>query len=266
MITTELVSPENIGTKIDFEELKNGCSPVAFFVNGFGGCAPCITRNLHKKLQLEQISVYDLDWNDIYIRRQSVYLSFSDSTFVNDMVKKVIPAIKPGRKILMIGHSFGSDTLLKVAQLIMPRKIAFLGVLDTIEKFGKRTTKVVPSNVEYFYNRWTKYPSLPRNIPAFGIPGTTLQIGIALNPNQSGELLIDNHSTYSDQKEQSYSYNADGSPILVPDESHQTNNVKERGKSGDKTRHQIITHGCKYAIYKDLYIQQQMWEIIKQML
>jgi hypothetical protein len=77
----------------------------------------------------------------------------------------VIPAIKPGRKILMIGHSFGSDTLLKVAQLIMPRKIAFLGVLDTIEKFGKRTTKVVPSNVEYFYNRWTKYPSLPRNSP-----------------------------------------------------------------------------------------------------
>ena len=62
------------------------------------------------------------------------------------------------------------------------------------------------------------------------------------------------------QKEQSYAYYADGSPILVADQ----NNSKTRQKSPDNNRHQIITHGCKYAIYKDPYIQQQMFEILKE--
>ena len=249
MLDPQLCSSENIGNKIDFYKLKHETNPVVFFVNGFGGCAPCITRNLHQNLQLQNICVCDLDWNDIYLRKRSVYWQFTDTIFINDMVNKVIPIVNPQRKIIAIGHSLGANALLEIARRIMPRKIAFLGILDAVKSWGLRSTKPVSSNVEYFYNRWTKNPSLPRNLPALSIFGSTYKIGVAINAHQSGELLISNSLTYSNQKEQSYGYYADGSPIIVTNHRH--------------ARHQIVTHGCQNAIYKDLYIQQQMFSIIQ---
>lgn len=252
MVKTELSSPDNVGTKINFQELKEGTTPVAFFVNGFGGCAPCITRILHKKLQLQGISVYDLDWNDIYLRRRSVYLEFSDTKFIRQMVESVIPTIKSGRPIILIGESLGGDAILEVAKRTMPRKIDFLGVIDGVNKLGLRTTKQVSANVGYFYNRWTRNPSLPRNIEPWKFTGIHYQLGIPFNASKSGELFCHQLSTYSDQKEQSYGYNADGSPLLLSD------------RDSGVTKQKILTHACKNAIYKDPYIQQQMFEIIMQ--
>lgn len=253
MTNLELSVSENIRNKLDFQELKQGNQPIVFFVNGFGGCAPCINRGLFKKLQSEPISVYDLDWNDIHLRRKSVYTKFTANNFINDMVEKVIPSIKPERKLILIGHSFGGNAILEIAEKIIPRKISFVAILDGIKKFGTRTTISVPRNIQYFYNRWTKYPSLPSKIPEFIIPGINKRIGVPINAQQSGKLSIENSLTYSDQKEQSYAYHADGSPILVTEYLSQENQVQ----------HQIITHGGRYAIYKDLYIQQQIYEIIK---
>jgi hypothetical protein len=91
MPNTELSSPNNLGTKLNWRELEKGSGSVVFLVNGFGGCAPCITRNLHKKLQSQGIFVYDVDWNnDVHRRRSSVYLRFSTSTFIRQMVNEVI--------------------------------------------------------------------------------------------------------------------------------------------------------------------------------
>lgn len=252
MVKLELSSPDNVGTKINFQELKEGSSPVVFLVNGFGGCAPCITRILHKKLQLQGISVYDLDWNDIYLRRRSVYLKFNDTKFIRQMVESLIPTIKSVRPIILIGESLGGDTILEVARRVMPRKIDFLGIIDGVNKLGKRTTKQVPANVSYFYNRWTRNPSLPRNIEAWKFLGTNYRLGIPFNASESGELFCEHPSTYSDQKEQSYGYNADGSPILIQD-----------AESGI-TKQKILTHACKNAIYKDPYIQQEIFESIVQ--
>ena len=108
MFDPELSSPKNIGSKIDFKRLKHSTNAIAFFVNGFGGCAPCITRSLHQNLLLQNVDVCDLDWNDIYLRKQSVYLRFSNSNFIINMVNKVIPSIASNRKIIAIGHSLGS--------------------------------------------------------------------------------------------------------------------------------------------------------------
>ncbi|NEQ67271.1 MAG: alpha/beta hydrolase [Symploca sp. SIO2D2] len=252
MLETELASPDNVGTKINLQELQAGSSPVVLLVNGFGGCAPCITRILHKKLQLQSISVYDLDWNDIYLRRRSVYLTFTDTKFIQQMVELVIPTINSERPIILIGESLGGDAILEVAARIRPRKIDFLGIIDSVNKLGQRTTKEVPANVNYFYNRWTKNPSLPRNIDSWKLPGTNYRLGIPLNASKSGELFCQNPSTYSDQQEQSYGYNADGTPILVANTT-----------SSSVTKQKILTHACKNAIYKDPYIQQQIFEIIK---
>ena len=248
MFDPELSSPKNIGSKVDFDRLKHGTNAIAFFVNGFGGCAPCITRSLHQNLQLQNIDVCDLDWNDIYLRKQSVYLKFSDSSFINNMVKKVIPSIASNRKIIAIGHSLGANALLEVARKIAPRKIAFLGTLDAVGGLGLRSNRSVSANVEYFYNRWTKHPSLPRNVPAINIRGTKHRIGIAFDAYRSGELRLESSFTYNNQQEQSYA-------SAIAKENLSTN-----------IQPKILTHGCQNAIYQDLYLQQQMFDIIQKII
>ena len=244
MFDPELSSPQNIGSKINFEELKYGTKAIAFLVNGFGGCAPCIARNLHKNLLLQNYYVCDLDWNDIELRKQSVYLKFNDSSFIENMVNRVIPSIAPNRKIIAIGHSLGANALLKIAHKIAPRKIAFLGILDAVGGFGLRSNCLVSANVEYFYNRWTKHPSLARNIPAINIRGTKYQIGIAVDAYRSGELSLESFLTYNNQQEQSYA----------------------RKDLFANLQQKILTHGCQNAIYQDLDIQQQMFDIIQKII
>ena len=245
MFNSELCSPQNIGSKIDFEELKHGTKAIAFLVNGFGGCAPCVARNLHKNLQLQNVYVCDLDWNDIELRKQSVYSKFSDASFVDDMVNRVIPSVAPNRKIIAIGHSLGANALLKVTRAIAPRTIAFLGILDAVRGWGLRSNQSVSANVEYFYNRWTKYSSLPRNVPAINIWGTKYRIGVAFDAYRSGELPLDSSFTYSNQQEQSYTREDLSSDIIQP---------------------KILTHGCQNAIYQDFNIQQQMFNIIQKLI
>ncbi len=131
-----MMSPSSAqaGTSIDWNELKNGNGPVVFLVNGFGGCAPCITRALHDKLKANGISVYDLDWNDIYRRTQLSNLNLSDAEFLQQM-EAVISAIPESRPIVLIGHSFGGDSSLKVVHRTS-RCIELLGVLDAVEQGG----------------------------------------------------------------------------------------------------------------------------------
>lgn len=156
------------GNNIDWNELtKASTNPIVFLVNGFGGCDPCIAPYLYDKLKAQGIPVYDLDWNDIDRRKQSTNFDLSDANFLQQM-DSVISKINPSRPIVLIGHSFGGDSVLKVAQRVAPRKIAFLGVLDAVELGGIRTGRSVGSNVRYFYNRWTKNPSELQRIK--GIP------------------------------------------------------------------------------------------------
>ena len=149
---------DKTGTDLNWEDIKNGSGPVVFLVNGFGGCAPCLTPELKQKLQAENISVYDLDWNDINIRRQRGFSDLTDSKFIRQMVKEVIPAIKIDRPLIFIGHSFGADSLLKIAKLINPRKISLLAVLDGVNKLGIRTKEIVSPNVDYFIIDGQKTP------------------------------------------------------------------------------------------------------------
>ncbi|MEM8832175.1 MAG: alpha/beta hydrolase [Cyanobacteria bacterium P01_G01_bin.19] len=262
---SESLIPDNLGNKLDFQELQSGKNPIIFFVNGFGGCAPCICRTLFDQLKPKAVSIYDLDWNDIYLRKQSVYTKFSSVGFINDMLKKVIPAINPERKLLFIGHSFGGDAILEIARQIQPRKICFLAILDGVKRFGRRTTASVPGNVDFFYNRWTKHSSLPSKIPDLTIPGINKRLGVAINSYKSGRLTKDSLSTSCDQKEQSYGYHSDGFPILLDDEINKQK-FELSGRRSSDNRHQIITHGCKYAIYKDLYIQEEMFNIIMEII
>lgn len=254
-------------TKLCWQELKEGSNPIAFFVSGFGGRADYVTPVLHQKLELQGISVVDLAWNDIYGRKSSVYLRFSAAKFMEQMVNEVIPNVAAHRPIILIGYSLGGDTLLKVAHKIKQRKIDFLGILDAVQPNGKRATNSVPTSVSYFFNRWTVNPSFLKNLPEIRVPKIGYKIGIPLNAYQTGELLYNSSSTIADQKEQSYAFNTDGTPILLPRISKDLPASQSRlSAQADLVapKYQPITHSYQYGIHKDLYIQQQMFNIIMQ--
>lgn len=251
--------------KLNCQELEKNSNPVAFFVSGFGGRADCISPNLRKRLQLQGISVYDHAWNDIYGRRSSVYLRLSSSIFITQMVNEVIPKIKPNRPIILIGHSLGSDVLLKVAHQLKTRKIDFLAMLDGVQTNGRRTTNSVPENISYFYNRWTINPSFPGYLSAVQIPGIAYKIGVPLNAYESGYLFCDRNSTYSDQNEQSYSYTDDEKPILLRTSIKFLTKFNANFLEVENIKYQPTTHAYKNAIHKNLYIQKQMFEIVMQL-
>lgn len=252
---------------LNWQELKEGNNPIAFFVSGFGGHVDYVTSVLHQKLKSQGMSIFDLAWNDIYGRQSSVYLRFTAARFIDQMVNEVIPNIAPHRPIILIGYSLGGDTLLKLAHKINQRKIAFLGILDAVQPNGKRTINSVPRNVSYFFNRWTVNPSFLRNFPEMQIPKIGYKIGIPLNAYQTGELLCDSSLTFADQEEQSYAFNADGTPILLPKTSNNFPANKSKFSSDLVTpKYQPITHSYQYGIHRDLYIQEQMFNIIIQKL
>jgi hypothetical protein len=243
------------GTDINWNEVKTGSGPIVFLVNGFGGCDPCITRDLHAKLKNSQIAVYDFDWNDIHRRTQQNHLKLSDTEFLSQM-NFVLESVPKSRPIILIGHSFGGDSVLKVAQRTS-RKISLLGVLDAVEFGGVRTRRSVRSNVQLFYNRWTKNPS-----------NLFVGPGIPLNPKSTGSLNCD--AQICKQEEQSFGYNADGSAHRVDCESFEITcpgynpaPVALGGSNG--TKHRRITHGGGVtAIYKDQYIQESLFQAIIQ--
>jgi hypothetical protein len=246
-----IISPQSAmaGTNIDWNELKNGRGPVVFLVNGFGGCAPCISRPLHDKLKANGIAVYDLDWNDINRRTQASNLNLNDAEFLKQM-EEVLNTIPESRPIVLIGHSFGGDSSLKVARRTSKR-IALLGVLDAVEKGGVRTTQSVGNNVDYFFNRWTSNSTS----------------AIPLNSGKSGELNCS--AGNCDQKNQSYGYRADGSAIKDSCGSSEItcpgyNPIPVALGGSNGTKHRRITHGGDNAIYKDQLIQEQLFQKIQQ--
>jgi hypothetical protein len=79
----------------------------------------------------------------------------SDSQFVEE-VSAFVNALPKDRKVILIGHSFGADSVMEVAPKLQ-HSILFLGAIDAVGSAGQRSINVkrkVSANVEYFYNRW----------------------------------------------------------------------------------------------------------------
>ena len=234
---------------IDWNELNKGSGPVVFLVNGNGGCAPCIARDLHTRLKENNITVYDLDWNDIYRRNQNSS-SLNDAEFLQQM-DSVIKAIPNSRPIVLIGHSFGGDSVLKVAQRTS-KKISLLGVLDAVEAGGFRTGRSVNENVTNFYNRWTTNSSI---------------LPIPFNLKTNGAVSCHASVQPCSQEEQSYAYEADGSPIRDKCGSLEFTcpgyEYKPKFLGGSNgSHHRELTHGGENAIYRDKLIQEQLFQKI----
>jgi hypothetical protein len=79
----------------------------------------------------------------------------SDSQFVEE-VSAFVNALPKDRKVILIGHSFGADSIMEVAPKLK-HSILFLGAIDAVGSAGQRSINIkrkVSANVEYFFNRW----------------------------------------------------------------------------------------------------------------
>jgi len=137
---------------------------------------------------------YAIPWNSLSANSEKDNL-LNDALFLSQ-VADYVNNLPPDRPVILIGHSFGGDSVLKVAPRIN-RRILFLGVLDPVAALAKRqpvTQYGVPENVNYFFNRWQTVAPWPIDL----IDGTVqnCRAGVC-----------------SDQQEQSLARNADSSEI-----------------------------------------------------
>lgn len=156
--------------------------PVVILVNGWqkdSGSSGCCMASATKLI--DHLIKKDVDFVGVTYRGLSgkyysdyvlTYSSFSkktqtpvdsDAKFLQEG-RAYLDRLSSDRPIIMIGHSFGGDSLLKLSRKTN-KKILFLGLLDPVSTGGWRakgpagpaiTGQEVPSNVHYFYNRWNQ--------------------------------------------------------------------------------------------------------------
>lgn len=176
---------------------------VAFLINGYTGC--CIPKRVRKFLDEQpRVVVHEGNWNDLERKRDPGgfnprEVTTSDEYFIRQM-QDAIAKISEITPIIIIGHSFGGDAVLQVAKRVRPRRIAFLGVLDPVGRGGLRenVTWPVPSNVDYFFNRWQQNPPFPSDI----IGGNEQMNVVPFDSLQSGKIKGNSQARKSNEAKQ----------------------------------------------------------------
>jgi len=218
-----------------------------FLVNGFTGC--CVPgKKFRTFLEEKGAYVHEANWNHIDQEgNPGVPVADTDDfawkvtpspptdeKFIEQMkeVIKKIDAKDPSKPIVLIGHSFGGDAVLEVAQRIGDRRIAFLAILDGVGKGGlrKNITQPVPKNVDYFFNRWQQNPPLAGD---HMIPFDRLLSG-----------KIDSKAGESNQKKQN---------------TEKTSKCKNKYRDPVKAIPQLLSHG---EVPKDKCVQKKMKKIL----
>jgi pimeloyl-ACP methyl ester carboxylesterase len=152
---------------------QSSTSPFIVFVNGSGDCCAgrmdkVIARaggrqnvwvtsyaNFRNGSSTKQVPVVNLSVN-------------ADALFIGEATK-VINSLPPSRPVILIGHSYGGDSIIKILPFIK-RRVQRVVVIDPVGTGGFRkvaTSRVVPPNVDYFLNRWQENGLNGQNIVPF---------------------------------------------------------------------------------------------------
>jgi hypothetical protein len=143
------------------------------FVNGSGDCC---AKDMDKVR--EKVEQGNTVWTTSYANFRNgsttrkvpvVNLSTNaDALFIKEAAQEINsqPASRP---IILIGHSYGGDSILKVLPFLT-RRVQLVVVIDPVGTGGFRrvaTSRVVPPNVDYFMNRWQENGLTEQNIVPF---------------------------------------------------------------------------------------------------
>lgn len=254
---------------------------VAIFVNGFSNAAIENLRDnedLRKTLRDANIESFFTSWTSVFMisgtANEGDLLTITAPNATKNFVEQMITyfgSLPEGSEVYLFGHSFGGDSILQFLDTYRGTavKIRLVAVIDPVQ-FKEGGTPVsplrpfsytVPSNVDYFFNRWQTNTPPPFNYLESG--------------------YIPCNATYCDQKERSIARNADGSTVYVPCKWFEVTCpgytapipfVRE-GSTGRKQ--QRLTHGTTNLsglvgsdfrkITADDYIAENLIHIIKQL-
>lgn len=192
---------------------------VMFFVNGYGGGTLPVrvydhVISLINSGRAENIEVFQTNWNSPDPTSQSGNPGpftpdpFSDDLFVFALTTQLLVRYDDADTIMLIGHSYGGDSLLKVVNNLNGlRQIDLLATLDPVSRGGVRQTLQNPSsNVDYFFNRWQEIVPFPIDFPMSGRladpkpgqPWTERDFGIESQDEQSTRRLADGSPDWHD--------------------------------------------------------------------
>jgi len=95
----------------------------------------------------------------------------TDEKFLRDGADYINNQLDKSRPLILIGHSFGGDSVLKLLPRIN-RRIQFVAVIDPVTTGGFRNpltrSLAVGSNVDYFFNRWQENVMFPNDFKTNG--------------------------------------------------------------------------------------------------
>ena len=160
-----------IGIELPIREAKSQTArPCIVFVNGWQNCCSwgmnSLQTRLFNEMNAEPRYIPYSNFND---GGKSGNTS-DDAQFLRDGENFINNQLDRSRPLILIGHSFGGDSVLKLLPRIN-RRIQFVGVIDPVTTGGFRYpgNYNVPRNVDYFFNRWQENVPFPNNFKTNGV-------------------------------------------------------------------------------------------------
>ena len=137
--------------------------PYVVIVNGQGNCCAWGMSSLVQRLG----SSYDFRYvpynNFTDGGRSADDWTSVDTRFLRDGADFINNQLDRNRPLIIIGHSYGGDSVLKLLPRIN-RRIQVVAVIDPVGTGGFRRVaqeSSVPGNVDYFFNRWQENVMFP---------------------------------------------------------------------------------------------------------
>lgn len=140
--------------------------PYIVLVNGYGNCC---AWGIADRLPSINAEIRSVPYSNFDQGGKSGDTS-SDARFLQEGANFINNKLDKSRPLILIGHSFGGDSVLKLLPRIN-RRIQFVGVIDPVRTGGFRAPLIalpVPSNVDYFFNRWQENLPFPNDFKVNG--------------------------------------------------------------------------------------------------
>jgi pimeloyl-ACP methyl ester carboxylesterase len=142
--------------------------PYVVFVNGWQNCCSWRMNTLQKRLMEQMNAEIKYVPYSTFRDGDKSNSTESDSAFLVEGANFINNQLDRNRPLILIGHSFGGDSVLKLLPRIN-RRIQFVAVLDPVSTGGFRSSlSGVPSNVDYFFNRWQENEPFPTDFVRSG--------------------------------------------------------------------------------------------------
>jgi hypothetical protein len=259
-----VINPLNVGSfPGEKANAQSSLQPFVVFVNGYengrawgrysDGSVNPLMGNVVESLPPDS-EIWYVPWDRFENGANQRSRTSNDAEFLRQGADFINNQLDPRRPLILIGHSFGGDSLLSLAPRIN-RRIQFLGVIDPTAAGGLRepiTRREVPSNVAYFFNRWQENAVNAENV----VPFDSRVISGYISNCRAGTC---------DQEEQSLARNSDGSEITVNCESWEVSCPGYQPWPGGSngTKAERLAHN---NMPSDEYLQSQVAERISQVI